>query len=141
MSETNKQIDRRFYEQAWNGGEFDLVDEVIASDYVCYESLYDVIAGREGMKQNIAILRRAFPDIHFSIEDQIAEGDRVVTRWTAQGTQDGPFEGIQPTGKQVTVTGISINRMAGGLFVEGWMIFDRLSLLLQLGTEAMPGTA
>jgi steroid delta-isomerase-like uncharacterized protein len=136
MSERNKRIDRRFYEEAWNKGDYDLVDEITASDYVGYELPNEVIVGREGLKQNIATVRVAFPNLHFTIEDQIAEGDRVVTRWTARGTQEGPFEGIPPTGKQTVVTGVTISRIADGKFVEGWTSLDRLGLLQQL--DAVP---
>ena len=141
MSEMNKRIDRRFYEEVWNGGNYDLVDEVTASDYVGHELPDEVIVGREGVKRNIATVREAFPNLHFTIEDQIAEGDRVVTRWTARGTQEGSFEGIPPTGKQAIVKGVTISRVADSKFVEGWTSFDRLSLLQQLGAVPAPESA
>jgi predicted ester cyclase len=78
-------------------------------------------------------LDTAFPDLHFTIEDQIAEGDKVVNRVTARGTHLGDFRGIPPTGKQVTVAGITIDRIAGGKLVESWTSWDFLGILQQLG--------
>ena len=83
----------------------------------------------------------AFPDLHFTIEDQIAEGDRVVTRFTARGTHQGAFIGIPPTGKQGVVTGTGIDRFANGKIVEAWFNSDDLGLLQQLGVVPSPGQA
>ena len=83
----------------------------------------------------------AFPDLHFTVEDLIAEGDKVVARLTVRGTQQGAFMGIPPTGKHVTVTGIDINRLAGGKSVEHWLNMDTLGLLQQLGVIPAPGQA
>ena len=85
--------------------------------------------------------RSAFPDIQFTIEDLIAEGDKIVTRYTARGTHRGDLQGIPPTGRQVTVTGIIISRFANGKFVEGWLDFDALGMLQQLGVIPAPGQA
>jgi len=81
----------------------------------------------------------AFPDLHFTVEDFIAEGDKVVARLTVRGTQQGIFMGIPPTGKHATVTAIDINRMAGGKSVEHWLNMDTLGLLQQLGVIPAPG--
>ena len=81
----------------------------------------------------------AFPDVHFTIEDQVAEADKVVTRWTWRGTHQGPFQGIPPTGKHVMVTGVGINRFANGKVVENWTNMDILGLLQQLGVVPAPG--
>lgn len=98
-------------------------------------------AGREGFKQFVLMYRSAFPDMHITIEDQIAEGDKVVSRWTARGTHQGELMGIPPTGKQATVTGINIERFANGKFVEEWSNFDALGLLQQLGVVTTLGQA
>jgi predicted ester cyclase len=87
------------------------------------------------------MIRAAFPDIHETIEDMLAEGDRVVTRSTWRGTHQGAFLGIAPTGKQVSVTGIDISRVASGKFVEHWQAADNLGLLQQLGVIPVPGQA
>jgi len=142
MSEPNKSLMRRGIEEVWNRGNFAVVGELIAGDFVAHASLpIGEIHGPEGVKRYFATLREAFPDIHFTIEDQLAEGDRAVTRWTARGTHGGAFRGVPPTGKQVSLTGITINRVAGGKAVEGWMNLDGLGLLQQLGVLPAPGQA
>ncbi len=82
--------------------------------------------------------RKAFPDLRLTIDDQIAEGETVVTRWTATGTHEGELMGIPPTGKQATTTGININHVSGGKLVDGWGIFDQLGLLQQIGAVPVP---
>jgi predicted ester cyclase len=84
-------------------------------------------------------MHEAFPDIHFTIEDQIAEGDRVVTRWTARATHTGPFQGMPPTGRQVRMAATDVDRIANGKVVECWSQMDDLSLMQQLGV--VPTTA
>ena len=86
-------------------------------------------------------MRSAFPDIHITIEDQFAEGDKSVVRWTAHGTHQGALQGRSPTGKQVTVTAVSIFRWANGMAEEAWTVYDQLSLLQQLGLMPAPGQA
>ena len=93
MSEQNKAQVRRVIEEVYNRGDLGVVDEVAASDLVIHASSQE-IHGREGAKQYVAALRAGFPDLHFTVEDQIAEGDMVVTRWTARGTHTGEFQGI-----------------------------------------------
>ena len=94
MSEQNKAQVRRVIEEIYNRGDLDVVDEVAASDLVIHASSED-IRGRDGVKRYVAALRAGFPDLHLTIEDQIAEGDMVVTRWTARGTHAGEFQGIR----------------------------------------------
>jgi steroid delta-isomerase-like uncharacterized protein len=134
MSEQNKNLARRAVEEVWNRGNFAVVDELAASDIVVHSSTPGKeIHGAEGIKQFYATLRAAFPDIHFTIEDQIAEGDRVVTRWTARATHTSEFQGLPPTGKQYVMAGVDIDRIANGKVVECWPVADELSLLQQLG--------
>lgn len=132
MSEQNKIQARRLFEDVWNRGDFTVLDELIASDYVGHSPPHE-IHGSEGGKQFVSAFRSGFPDIHFMVEDQIAEGDRVAIRWTARGTHQGEFQGIPSTGKQVVVTGIGIFRVANGKLVEGWTNADMLAMLQQLG--------
>ena len=142
MSDQNKALMRRGIEEVWNRGNFAVVGELIASDFVAHASLpIGEIHGPEGVARYFTTLREAFPDLHFTIEDQIAEADRAVTRWTARGTHRGAFRGLPPSGRQVRVTGITINRVAGGKVVEGWMNLDELGLLQQLGVKPGPGQA
>jgi steroid delta-isomerase-like uncharacterized protein len=139
VSEQNKQLIRRAVEEVWNGGNFDVVDELVASDFIVHAALpEDEVHGPEGAKQYFAMLRQAFPDLHFTIEEQIADGDRVVTRWTATGTHTGTFQGIPPTGTRSTTSEIDIDRIANGKVVECWMQMDRLGLLQQLGAIPVP---
>ena len=142
MSEQSKALMRRGVEEVWNRGNYAVVGELIASDFVAHASpQIGELHGPEGVARFYAALREAFPDLHFTIEDQVAEADRAVTRWTARGTHRGAFRGILPTGRQVGVTGITINRVAGGKVVEGWMNLDELGLLQQLGVKPGPGQA
>jgi steroid delta-isomerase-like uncharacterized protein len=119
MSETNKAHIRRVIEEVYNRGDLGVVDEVAASDLVIHASSQD-IRGREGAKQHVAQLRAGFPDLRFTIEDQIAEGDRVVTRWSARGTHKGTFQGVPATGREVRLVGTDIDRIIGGKIVECW---------------------
>lgn len=139
MSEENKAIVRRLFEEAWNQGKGEVIDEVIAVDHVDHYSPPGFPPGVEGFKQQLTMYRTAFPDIHFTIEDQVTEGDKVVTRWTARGTHQGELMGILATNKEATVTGIQIDRLAGGKIVEHWGIFDQLGLMQQLGVVPTMG--
>ena len=138
MSEQNKTIVRETFEEVWNRGNLAILDERLVSDYAGHSTTTET-SGPEGGKQFVAMMRSAFPDFHYIVEDEIAEGDRVVNRWTARGTHQGAFQGIPPTGKQFTITGISIYRVANGKIVEGWTSADMLSLLQQLGAVPAPG--
>lgn len=135
MSTENKAIVRRLWEEFIDKGNLGIADEIIADNFVNYGILPagEVMRGREAVKQYMTMLHKAFPDGHFAIEDQIAEGDKVVTRWRFHGTHKGEFQGIAPTGKQVTMTGIEILRLAGGKVVEDWDNFDALGMMQQLG--------
>jgi steroid delta-isomerase-like uncharacterized protein len=135
MSERNKAHIRRVIEEVYNRGDLDVVDEVAASDLVIHASSQD-IRGREGAKQYVAALRAGFPDLHFTIEDQVAEGDMVVTRWVARGTHAGEFQGIPATGKKVRLAGTDIDRLIGGKVAECWAHVDELDLMRQLGIIA-----
>jgi steroid delta-isomerase-like uncharacterized protein len=134
MSEQNTMLVRRAVEEIWNGGNYALLDQFVSSDIVIHGSTPDAdIHGPEGIKQFYGVLRAAFPDIHFTIEDQMAAGDKVTTRWSARATHQGPFQGIPPTGRQIRLAGIDIDRFANGKVIECWPIADELSLLQQLG--------
>ena len=138
MSEQNKALNRRFYE-ACNDNNLDAFDELMAADAVDHDLPPGLPPGRDGVKAFLGMFLSAFPDLTFTIEDQIAEGDRVVTRWTATGTHNGELMGIPATGKQVTVTGLDINRFSGGKSVEHWGQFDQMGMMQQLGVIPMPG--
>ena len=133
--EENKAIVRLICDEVFNKGNLAVADEVFAADYV--EHLPGLPSGLDGFKDFLAMLRAAFPDLHVTIEDLIGEGDKVVWRWTMQGTHQGELFNLPPTGKQATWTEIQIGRFADGKLVEHWMSFDRLDLLQQLGVAPL----
>ena len=141
MSEQNKALVRRSYEEVWNKKNLNFADELYAANAIDHGLPPNLPPGREGSKMYIAMYQKAFPDTHMTIEDQIAEGDKVVTRWTAVGTHTGDLMGIAPTGKRVTVTGIDVSRFAGGRIVESWGLFDQMSMMQQLGVMPQPAQA
>jgi predicted SnoaL-like aldol condensation-catalyzing enzyme len=134
-TETNKAIARRFFEDIFSQGNLALADEIIAPDYrdTGPGAIPELPPGPEGSKMLVTIYRNAFPDINFTIDEQIAEGDTVVTRWTASGTHKGELAGIPPTGKSVTVSGVAVDRIVNGKLVVGWDISDRYAMFEQLG--------
>lgn len=139
FTEQNKAIARRVTDEAWNRGNLAVLDELIAHDFVRHTPLRpDGIHGVEGFKQHVAGVRAAFPDAEFAIEDEIAEGDRVVNRWVFRGSHQGEFAGIPATGTKVAMTGIGIVRIVDGKIAEIWDEADALGLLRQLGVLPAP---
>lgn len=137
-----KAVVRRELEEMFSAGNLGVADEIIAADYVGHDSaLPEPIRGPAGVKEAVAGYRAAFPDLTVTIKAQVTEGDILVTRWTARGTHQGELFGVAPTGKQATVTGISIDRFSGGMIVESWTNWDALGLLQQLGAVPVPATA
>jgi len=133
-TENNKALIRRVNEEAINGGNLALLDELVGSDYVEHDPNYpQLVRGAEGLKQYFQTFRSAFPDLHFTIEDIIGEGDTVAVRQTGRGTHQGELFGIPPTGKQLTVTGMTCQRFVNGKPVEIWVNADNLGMLQQLG--------
>lgn len=132
MSEQNKSRIRRVIEEVYNRGDLKVVDEVAAADLVIHASSQQ-IRGREGAKQYVAAFRAGFPDLRFTVEDQIAEGDTVVTRWTARGTHRGTFQNVPATGREIHLSGTDIDRIVEGKVVECWAHVDELDLMRQLG--------
>ncbi len=132
MSEENKAIFRSIMDVV-NSGNLAKADEVFDANYVENSAAPDQAPGVEGFKQLISMLRSAFPDLHSTVEDLIAEGDKVVGRVTASGTHKGELMGIAPSGNQVTISEIHIIRIAGGKVVEHWGIVDQLGLMQQIG--------
>jgi steroid delta-isomerase-like uncharacterized protein len=140
MSEENKALTRRSWEIGSEGSLESLGDalqEVYADDIVMHEPDEDV-RGIEGLKQYVSMIRSALPDLHLTLEDDIAEGNKVVSRWRAQGTHQGELMGIAPTGNQVAITGITIHRIEDGKIVEEWENWDALGLMQQIGAVASP---
>lgn len=131
--ERNKALLRRFYEELWSQGDLGAIPELVAEDFVDHHPLPDALPGREGLAALITTWRRAFPDMSETCEDLIAEGDKVVGRFTMRGTHKGEFMGVPPTGKRVTMSGIDILRVAGGKIAEFWYGEHLLELMQQLG--------
>ena len=133
MSEENKAIARREVEM-FSTGDFSIADEIYSDDYVGHDPTKpEPIRGIEGAKEEAAGYRAAFSDLTLTIDHQVAEGEYVVTRWTARGTHDGDLEGIAPTGVSATTGGISIVRIVDGKIVEDHTQWDALGLMTQLG--------
>jgi len=137
-TEENKAIVRRFEQEVWNGRNPSLVDQFFAASHV-FRAAGSPPLDREGHRQMIAHFQDAFPDGQDTTNDLIAEGDKVAHRWTYHGTHQGTFQGIPPTGKQVTLTGISIWRFEAGKIVESWHELDILGMMQQLGVIPVPG--
>jgi steroid delta-isomerase-like uncharacterized protein len=131
-TEANKALTLRYWEEVANKGNLDLIEEICAPDYVCHEVDQD-IRGPEGVRQFISMLRAAFPDLHVTVEDVIAEGDKIVQRWTGHGTNQGELMGIPPTGNRVSVAGITISRFKDGKVSEEWEVYDMMGMMQQLG--------
>src|SRR5215210_4787243 len=135
-AEENKEKARRLMEEAFGQGYTELVDEVLHSDFVCWDpnSESGEIRGAETIKGEIEYFRSAVPDLTYTVDDQVAEGDKVVTRYTASGTHQGEFFGIGGTGNRVEFTGIQIDRFdESGKIVEERAEFDLLGALRQMG--------
>src|SRR5215211_1033696 len=142
MSEENKEKARRLYEGAFAQGNAEVIDEVLHSDFVCHDPNSETgeIRGAETMKGETEYFRQAFPgDFFWRVEDQLAEGDKVTTRYTIGGTHQGEFFGIPASGRRGEIRGINIDRVEGGKVVEEWASYDLLRTMHQLGTIPDPG--
>lgn len=140
MSEQNKNLLRRYFDEAWNQGQVELLDELVAPHFVNHNPIFpNLPPGPDSLKPNFATLRSTFPDIHFTIEDMVSEGDKVVTRFTCQGTHQGDWRGIAPTGRPVKIAGIQTNRLNNGQIIEQWLVVDQLGMLQQMGAIPTPG--
>jgi steroid delta-isomerase-like uncharacterized protein len=134
IEETNKKLVSYAVEEVWNKGNYSIADEILSDDFVIHASNPDKeVHGTQGVRQFFTSLRTAFPDIQFTIIDQVAEGNKVVTHWIAEGTHQGTFEGIAATGKHFKITAIDIDYIKDGKFTECWTNMDELGLLQQLG--------
>jgi steroid delta-isomerase-like uncharacterized protein len=138
-SEQNKAIVRRAFEEPWKGN-LDVIDELIATQYIGHDPANpEPLRGPAGVKEFISTYRAAFPDARITVEQQLAEGDLVATRWTGRGTHEGELMGISPTGKHVTVSGLTISRLEGGKIVEEFQNWDTFGMMQQL--EPVPALA
>ena len=136
---TNTKMVERIPLEVLNNGNFGLIDELYAPDYVERFPQPGIAPTREGFKQFAIALKTAFPDLHYVIDDAIESGDRIVHRVTASGTMKGDFMGMPATGKRATWTEIHIGRIANGRLAEHWGLVDQMGMLVQLGVVAAPG--
>lgn len=142
MSEANKNVVRRLFEEVWNKGNLPVADELFAQNYSHHDSSTPEFGrGPESEKKRAALYRNAFPDVRLTVEDIIAEGETVTARWSCKGTHKGDLNGIAPTGKQFTISGISVARFTSGKISESWVNWDALGLMQQLGVVAEVGKA
>ena len=134
----NKKVIGRFVEEVMNQGRLERINDLVTSDFVELDPFPGQQPGREGLKAVVALFRAAFPDIHWVIEEMIAEEDRVASRFTWSGTHRGEFMGVPPTGHSVVVKGMVIDRLAGGKMVESRILLDAMALMRQLGAIPSP---
>ena len=132
-TDNNKALVRRYVEEVLNQRNLAVVDELFASRFVDHDSSMPEAKGPAGIKQLAAMVHASFPDLHFKIEDMIAEGDKVVYRYSVSGTHQKDFMGIAATGKQISFTGIHIYRVDDSKLQEEWENWDTLGLMRQLG--------
>jgi steroid delta-isomerase-like uncharacterized protein len=132
QTSNNKLLVDRVWEEVWHRGELDRINDLFAADFVRHDPGRE-LHGPEQNRQFISELRAAFPDLHLSVEDQIAEGDKVCVRYRFQGTQWGSFRGLPPTGRRIGYSGILIYRILNGKIAEQWTELDLLGFLKQLG--------
>jgi steroid delta-isomerase-like uncharacterized protein len=131
VSSQNKIIVRRIFDEVISGGDIALAEQLIADDFVNHDGRPP--PGRDGFKQGLMAIRAAFPDWRSSIDDMVAEGDKIAARWTVTGTQRGPYMGLPPTGRQIVMREAGFLRIEGGKLVEIWRVADELTMLRELG--------
>lgn len=130
---------RRLFEEVWNQGDLSTADELFASGYIHHDpTTPDFGRGPEGERKRASLYRAAFPDLRLIIENIISEGETVMLRWSCHATHKGDLNGIAPTGKRIAVTGFSAARFSAGKLAEGWVNWDALGLLQQLGAVPTP---
>jgi len=134
----NKTVIRSFVEEVINQGRFERANDLVVEDFIELDPLPGQQQGREGLKDVIGAMRAAFPDIYWVLEEMIAEGDKVVSRFTWTGTHRGSFLGIPPTGRRVSVKGVVIDRLEAGRMADSRILMDTMSMMQQLGVIPAP---
>jgi predicted ester cyclase len=136
-AEQNKVVTRRYFEELWTQNNLAVIDEIIAPDVVG-TSAGQTFRGADTLRQRTKNLRAIYSDVRFAVEDQIAETEKVLVRWTFRGRHTGEYMGAKPTGKEVVATGMNLFRLAGGRIEEIWVESDDLGELQQLGVVTLP---
>jgi len=129
---------QRIFDKAFNQGNLAAIDELVAPDGISHHLSWGIPANRMGLKQLIAMLRTAFPDLQCTIEDEIIEGDKVAAHWTMRGTHKGLFLGNSPTNKPILVQGLIYARIENNQIIENWTMIDQMGVLQQLGLVPPP---
>jgi steroid delta-isomerase-like uncharacterized protein len=142
MSEAeNRKLFQRYFDVVANEGNLDVADEIFASDYQHHDPANPdprPVVGPQGVRDHLTSLRDAFPDLIFDIDDMVADGDQIIVRWTARGTNTGDYFGMPATGKSIEITGMNTWRTRDGQAIEGWVNRDDMGLLQQLGVVPAP---
>jgi steroid delta-isomerase-like uncharacterized protein len=137
--ESTKAIMRRFW-NVWEQGNIDLLEELLAPEYINHTlATPDLPPGPEGVKEVVSMFRSAMPDLRVVIEDMIAEGDKVATRYALEGTHRGELFGVPPTAKHLSIKSMTVERVSEGKIVEHWRVTDELDMMRQLGVFGAPG--
>ena len=137
-TDADRDVVRRYYEEVLNLGKIELLEDLAVADYAEHDPLPGQGTGLDGLKDRASMIVEALSP-HFSIEDVIADRDKVAVRWTNSGTHVGEFFGIPPTGRSFEIAGIDIHRLEGGKMAEHWHVVDVFAMLLQLGAIPSPG--
>jgi steroid delta-isomerase-like uncharacterized protein len=139
VSDENKALVRRWFEKLFNAQNLGVAEEITAQDSVSHDHLLaDLPSGPEADKHIVNLYHGAFPDAQITVEDQIAEGDRVFTRWTERGTPQGEFMGVAPSGNRVEIAGMTVNRVSEDKIAETWTLYDALGMMQQIGAIPSP---
>jgi steroid delta-isomerase-like uncharacterized protein len=142
MSSVQENVVKRWWEELWNYGNLSVTEEIVSPDFINHDpSSPWVPAGIDGVKALAQAYHVVFPDMHFSVERQVAVGDTVVSHWRVRGTQKGELMGLAPTGKVVEAEGISIFEVVNGKVSRQTVIWDTLGMLQRLGAKTMPPEA
>jgi steroid delta-isomerase-like uncharacterized protein len=136
----NKSVIRTFIEDVINQGRLERADDIVIGDFVELDPLPGQAQGREGLKEVIRQMRSAFPDICWMVDEMLAEGDKVFTRFTWSGTHEGAFLGVPATGRRITVKGMVIDRLVAGKMADSRILMDTLGMMQQLGALSVPTT-
>jgi len=137
----NRALLTRFWTELWNDNDLEVADAIVHPDFFDHGLVpHPIRYGPEGAKDAVTMFRTAVPDLEFLVDDMVAEGELVMTRWTGKGTQTGALGEIKPTGRHATVVGYTLNRVVDGRVVEAWDSFDQLGMLFQLGVLPPPGS-
>jgi steroid delta-isomerase-like uncharacterized protein len=139
MSEANKALIRRWFDEVWNRGRASAIDEMLAPTAVIHGLAGADVRGPEGFKPFHAAYRNAFPDIAIHVDQVVAEGNMVAARWTSTATHTGDGLGMPATGLPSTISGMTFGRIENGKLAEGWNVFDQFGMLQQLGVLPAPG--